>query len=125
MTDLEPNYEEFTRRRIHSVHNQPLITLQKGGREFTLNRAAHEALGKPAAVVLLYDRDAKIIGFRPSDGSPLHAYPLRRANRAECYHVAGKSFCDYDGIEAETTQRFRAEMRGGVLGISLNQQAAE
>lgn len=43
-----------------------------------LNRIAHEQMGRPEAVVLLYDPRYKVIGLKPASPERPNAYPLRQ-----------------------------------------------
>jgi hypothetical protein len=42
------------------------------------NRKAHEKMGSPEAVVLLYDPRYKVIGLKPANPERPNAYPLRQ-----------------------------------------------
>ena len=114
------NFEEFVGRGVrHSTG--PAITLQASG-IFALNEAAVEALGQPQSVVLLYDRDARVVGFRPADPSVKHAYQVRKDPRSPSSLVTGRAFCRAHAIPTDRGRRYQATMRGDVLTIDLKDE---
>ncbi len=116
-----PNFETFTRRST-PVAATPLVTIQKRG-TISLNRTAHELLGSPEAVELLFDKGEQVIGIRAVDPSIRHAYPLRKQPSSYSYLVAGQAFAKYYNIPIGETRRYEAEMIGDVLAIDLKQTA--
>ena len=123
MENSMPNFEKFS-RRAKPIPTQPLVTLQKRG-TFSLNRAAHEALGAPPFIELLYDREARIVGFRATDESDPDSYPLRKQQNSASYLVAGNAFCQFYGIDVGQTRRFSAKMIDGVLAVDLNSESRD
>jgi hypothetical protein len=86
-----------------------------------LNAAAWEALGKPNAVELLYDGDARRMGFRAGDPNAAHAYRLRGTGDGTSRTLSGKAFLQYYGVSFEEAQRFAAQLDGeGVLAVDLD-----
>lgn len=112
-----PNFEVFNRRAA-PVTTQPLVTIQKRG-TMSFNRAAFEALGEPAAVELLFDRQERIVGFRPVDVDVPHAYRPRKQGHTHNYLVAGQAFTQHFGIETGTARRYPAAMLDAVLVVDL------
>jgi hypothetical protein len=117
------NFEVFD-RRSRPVGKQPTLTIQKRG-NFSLNRAAFDALGQPAAVELLFDRVQRIVGFRPTDEHNRRAYPVRKQQNAASYLIAGNAFNQYYGIETGITRRYDAAMIDGILVVDLKQPGQE
>jgi hypothetical protein len=115
-----PDFETFTKRMI-PLTKAPYITIQKRG-TISFNKAAHAAMGEPSAIELLYDADAKIIGFRPVEPTVEHAYPIRAigGNTDGTFMVSGTAFTKYYGIPTVVATRRKAEMVDGVLCIDLN-----
>lgn len=113
-------FETFKRRMVPLVR-KPYVTIQKRG-TMSFNKAAHEALGSPEAVELLYDKANHVMGIRAIDPSVTHAYPMRpQANKSEGpYIVSGSAFTKYYGIKTVEARRFSAEMEDEVLIIDLN-----
>src|SRR5215212_10591398 len=57
------DFERFDQRHI-AISGSPFVTIQRGGRVMTINRAAYEMLGGPRAVELLYSKQNRVIGVR-------------------------------------------------------------
>ena len=117
-----PNFEVFTGRANRSG-NEPMVTLQKVGL-FSLNGGAHDALGNPTAVELLFDRTARIMGFRVADPSDLHAYAVRTQKGSKSVLVSGKAFAQRWSIDLHRAMRYPATMLDDVLAVDLNGPAA-
>ena len=115
------NFEVFD-RRSRPVSHQPTVTLQKRG-NFSLNRAAFNALGDPEAVELLYDRTERLIGMRSASLNNRLAYPVRKQQNAASYLIAGNAFNQFYGIETGSTRRWNAVMSDDILVVDLKQQA--
>jgi hypothetical protein len=118
-----PNFEVFDKRSV-PISNDPMVTVQSKG-PISLNQAAYHALGKPSFVELLYDPEEKIIGFRAVDGTPPHAYPLRRQGRSNTFLIAGHAFMKYYGINNDVSRRYVAQTFDDVLGVDLKQKGLE
>ncbi len=118
-----PNFEVFKKTSI-PITTKPAVTIQRRG-NMSLNEPAYEALGKPAAVQLLYDRDEGFIAFRPVDPDTPHAVPLRAQQRGTNRTVAGTAFTKYVGIDTSTARRYSAQMMGDVLAVDLKQEAVD
>lgn len=118
---LVANFEVFD-RRSRPVSHQATVTIQKRG-NFSLNKAAFQALGEPEAVELLFDRSERLIGMRPSEVRNRHAYPVRKQQNAQSYLVAGNAFNQYYQIETGVTRRWDASIQDGILVIDLKQES--
>lgn len=120
-----PNFETFTKRMAPLV-KAPYVTIQKRG-TISLNAAAHAAIGSPEAVELLYDKSARIVGFRPVDKSAEHAYPLRTSGGKAVgpYILSGTAFTKYYGIDTTVSRRWVGRMVDGVLCIDLTEPGTE
>ncbi|MCT2586047.1 hypothetical protein [Actinophytocola gossypii] len=116
-----PKFEVFTKRMV-PLAEKPYVTIQKRG-NLALNKSAHAALGEPKAVELLFDPEAKVIGFRAIETDVEHAYPIRSQGGKDIgpYLVAGTAFTKYYGIDTTMARRFPATMDDGVLCIDLSQ----
>jgi hypothetical protein len=114
-----PNFEVFTRRARPAV-SQPMVTVQRGG-ALGLNQAAVAALGDPEAVLLLFDREERMIGLRPVDRSEPNAYPVQRQPSGKGAVVTAKAFTQFYGISTEQARRYMAQFYGDVLGADLKQ----
>ncbi len=58
----------------------------------SLNSAAYEAIGKPPAVVLHYDRDLDLIGVTASDGSEAYSYPVIKPAASNRWAIAATAY---------------------------------
>lgn len=115
-----PHFETFTQRST-PIERRPLISIQRRG-TLSANKTAFEALGSPAAVEMLYDREAQIIGLRPVDPSVRHAYPVRRQAASQSYLLAFHAFANYYQIPLGEPRRYIAEVDNGVLTVDLKQE---
>lgn len=114
------NFETFSLRAT-PIEQRPLGTIQRR-HSFSLNRTAYEALGRPAAVELLFDRDDQVLGLRPVDPSERHAYPVRRQQASESYLLAFQAFARYYGIPVGEPRRYEGHMEDGILVFDLKQE---
>jgi hypothetical protein len=122
MQDNE-GFELFTRRSTPIVKDH-YIAIHKRG-TLSLNRSAVEALGQPEAVQLLFNREKRIIAFRPVEPKAEGAYPLRRQQQSNSWLVAGQAFLKFYEIDHSITRRYTGELRDKMLRISLLQGGAE
>ncbi len=111
---------EVFKKRFAPLVKQPYVTLQKKG-ILSINKAAYLALGSPAAVELLYDRDEQVIGLRPVEPTVEHAYPIRNAGdeNANAFMLSGTAFTHYYEIPTPTSMRYPAAITDGMLCIDL------
>lgn len=121
-------FEVFDKRAAPPT-DQPWVTIQKGG-TLSLNRTAYEALGSPAAVQLLFDREEQLIGFRATDPEGPIAYPVRTTsakNRSQnsTWLVSGMAFCKNYGIDASKARRFQPRMENDLLIVDLKKEYAD
>jgi hypothetical protein len=115
-------FEVFTKRMI-PLANQPYVTVQKRG-TISMNKSAHALLGDPDAVELLYDADAKVMGFRAVPETVEHAYAIRAMGgkaASTTYMVSGRAFFRYYDIDTDEARRYPAALTDGVLCVDLSQ----
>lgn len=73
----------------------------------TLNKVAIEKLGKPEAVVLLFDKVNLRIGIKPSYHSVANSYPVRYwINKRPSARIYASQFCRYHRIKTDPTLVF-------------------
>ncbi len=113
-----PKFEVFDPRATPRV-KEPFVTLQRKG-VFSLNRAANALLGEPTSVELLYDTQARIVGFRPVDSDAPTAYAVQTVESGSSFLVAGTRFLAHYDIDHSTSTRWPAYLDGGVLCINLS-----
>lgn len=115
---MDENWIEFddgpaqTRDKIY-------VSMSRIG-EITFNRHADEALGRPEAVVLLYEPNEDKIGLRPTHPLMSNAFPVKP--KGPCGHrlVRAKPFITKHDLRVDGTVRFRsAVVENGILILSL------
>lgn len=115
-------FADTTKKKV--ARETPRLTLQKRG-NFSLNEAAFERLGRPPAVVLLYDADSHAIGLKPSTKEARNAYTLRKHGERAAYVIAGVAFCKQFNIDHSKAQTFEPVFENGVLVVELHQQTKD
>ena len=121
LTPMAFAFEVFDKRSTPLV-KRPQVTIQAGG-SLSLNLSSYHALGRPPAVELLYDREQRVIGFRPVPSETDHAYPIRGAGQKEhptSFIIAGRAFLAHFDIAVEQSVRRDASVTAeGVLIVDL------
>jgi len=117
-------YEVFKRQRV-PLAQEPYVTIHRRG-TIALNTPAWLALGSPAAVELLFDREKSVMGFRVADDMADHAYRLRQnGTSASSFVLSGTAFFQYYGIPLVTeARRLSAHMDDGILTVDLTQEGS-
>jgi hypothetical protein len=117
------DFERFDQRHI-TISGSPFVTIQRGGRVMTINRAAYEMLGGPEAVELLWNKQNRVIGVRKVSPKVPYAFPLRAQGRKgrepSNYLVATQAFTKYYGIDTSVAMRYPVEMQEDVLTVPLD-----
>ena len=114
---VSAEFETFTRRAAPVVR-EPVVALQRRG-VLSLNRAAYELLGEPAAVERLFDRAGPRIGIRSVAGDTPHAYRVRKQPGSATYLIGAKAFLQFYGIPHDQARRWGAALLDGVLVADL------
>jgi hypothetical protein len=84
----------------------------------SINRAAFALLGSPAAVQLLYDHEARIIGLRSvPETEGLRTY---RIPKKSGHTVNVRTFLQHYEIEVSQARRYPVTLVEGILEIDLN-----
>jgi hypothetical protein len=115
-----PSFEVFM-GRVAPVPRDAALTIYPRG-VFSINRAACNALGEPAAVELLFDRTEQLIGLRGVSVQVPHAYPLRSQSASSSVLVSGRAFTRHFGISTDVARRYSAKMIGDVLAVDVKEQ---
>ena len=111
-------FEVFDKRASTSSRT-PMVTIQKGG-QFSLNKAAYDAMDSPDYVELLYDREETLIGFRPTSPTSPRAYPVKLQSKNSVGRaVAGQAFTKYYGLDTTIARRYPVKIKDGVLVLDL------
>jgi len=113
-------------KRSAAASKSPFVTVQKNNGPISLNKAAHELMGSPEAVELMFEPNRKLIGFKPVQPTSPKAFPVRpQGKNAATLMVAGQAFTKYYGIDTRVARRYPVEMRDGVLVLDLNGESIE
>jgi hypothetical protein len=120
-----PQFEVFT-KALMPLKSEPTLTVQKNG-AISLNKAAHVALGSPAAVELLYDQKTRTIGLRAVGSDADHAYAVRssRGNGLSPFVISAMAFLHFYDIDVAVSRRWSAYLYDGVLCIDLDDASTE
>lgn len=111
-------FEVFDKRNA-PLAKSPSITIQRRG-IFSINKAAHKLMGEAETVELLYDRENRVIGLRPSAASP-HAYAIRQQASRDTGQaiLSATAFTQYYDIDTSVSRRWEPYLEDGILCINL------
>jgi hypothetical protein len=109
-------------KRMAPLAKAPSITMQRRG-IFSITRAAHQLIGNPDTVELLYDRDRHIIALRPTQPGTAHAYALRPQGVGKTTGpliLSATAFTQYYAIDTSESRRFTPYLDDGMMCIALD-----
>lgn len=111
-------------KRMAPLAKAPSVTIQKKG-IFSINRAAHNLIGAPETVELLFDKEASVIAMRPSDES--HAYSIRPQTASGTGQVllSASAFTQYYDIDTKVSRRYKPYEQDGMLCIDVGGPSVE
>lgn len=112
------DWEVFDGRRAF-YKRVPQVTLQAKG-AFGLSRAAYEAIGSPAEVLLLWNPRRREVGIRPAPPDDPRAYPARKQSGSESIAVAAKALLNHLGIQPGKMRVFTPRIEDNTLIIQLD-----
>ena len=116
---MERNWEEFgdgPKDSKNCLH----VTLGRKG-VLMIGAVAFRALREPDAVVLLFDRETRVMGVRAAHIRAENAFPTKVKRRGSHRLVRAVRFCRHHGISVDRTARFRnAVFENGVLVLDTN-----
>ncbi len=119
-------WEKFSQPR-KSNYEKIYAALNTEGRIY-LNRIAHEKLGRPAFVELLFDRRVNVIGIMPSTESKSSAIPVRDKQRQTSLGrvIYASDFCKHFNIRPKGNLGFHDVSidTEGIMRLDLNQAVA-
>ena len=120
---MNNNWEVCPRDETNGRWAALYATLNPGG-DIVISRFTHEAMGRPEAYLLMFDRTNSVIGLRGAKASlDKNAYPARSRGRHGGRVIRGFRLCSEFGIWVNETVKFpRAKIDGdGVLILDLRQ----
>lgn len=94
----------------------PIVTIQRRG-IISMNNAAHQLLGSPSSVELLFDSERQFVALRASDEP--HAYPVRQQKGGQTLSVSATAFAQHFDIDLSVTRRYKPFKEGDVLCVDL------
>lgn len=111
-------------KRMAPLAKAPSVTIQKRG-IFSINRVAHNLIGAPESVELLFDKEDLIIAMRPSQES--HAYTIRPQSARDTGQaiLSATAFTQYYDIDTSVSRRYQPYEQDGMLCIDLKGKAVE
>jgi len=113
-------FEKFRRSNI-TAGATPMVAVHQRG-VIAFNPQAYEALGKPEAIELYYDREARTIGLKGAPRSSPDSYAVRHHTKLSS-QISGQSFLEfYDIPDNFRGRRYRAEHNGDMLTVDLTQE---
>jgi hypothetical protein len=116
------NFTLFKQGPVERTIERIYVTIDRRCRIF-FNRTAHEALGKPAGVALMFDETKQVIGVIPSDTSKKETYRLKTiGGRSGGKVIAALNFCRCCSITPKETFAFQNPRvnHDGILILSLH-----
>lgn len=99
------HWNEFQGSPNRMDKDQARVTLNSRG-AFLLNRKAFEAMEAPAAVMLLFDENSKVIGLKPADIRLKNAFPVIQRDKHHNRRIQASPFCKHFKIKVERTVLF-------------------
>ena len=115
---MRRNWEEFSEPgtpKLADLH----VSLSPTG-NMNMSRNAHNALGQPEHVVLLWDPDTDTIGIKPVPPRTLNAFRLYDSKRSGAYRFHILRFMVKHEIKLDYTVRFpTAVIEEGILVLEL------
>lgn len=98
---------------------QPTVSIQKSG-AVTWNQSAHEALGQPEMVEILFDPERGLLGLRPTEAAD-GSFRVRRLGPQNTWITSARGALRRVGLLPESAFRQVARMEGGVLVIDVSE----
>ncbi len=106
-------FETFKRQDAKRKKSEPTVTVLKNG-NISPSKDALDLLGRPVFVLLLFDKAQRVVGIRPVDKESEYTYRIGKADM-----ISGKAFCNYFGIDYETSRRYPAHIYNDILIFNL------
>ena len=116
------NWTIFEGKPHGADRDKPRVTINHK-RVILLNGPAFEAIGRPKAVELCFDRKYGIIGLRPlkDPQDTKNAFPLKPKRPGSYWTITAAAFCTHFNIRIEGTQVFTEPTldHTGILELDL------
>jgi hypothetical protein len=114
------HWTKFNGKPNHSYRGKMRVTINYKS-SLMLNLAAFEALGRPAAVELMFDQTYGMIGVKPVRPDAHNAFPVKTVLKGTYRRINAASFCRHFDLRIEKTIIFLEPMiePAGVLELNL------
>ena len=110
-------FEVFDKSKA-AYGRKPNVTIQPRGL-ISINQSAYRKMGEPKFVVLMYDREERLIGIGPTSDAD-KGYRVRVANRSGSpATISGSAFFNYYDLGVDETQRWAPTFDEGLLIVDL------
>ena len=104
---------------FYSPQGSIRVTLYAIGK-IMINRHGFEAMGRPEALVPMFDEKNGVIGLQPTARHMPNGFPVRLRSTSGNYTLSIRRFCLRHQIRVEYTVRFRTpEIENGILVLDL------
>ena len=104
--NMTRDWQVYDEGPFYSPKGSIRVTLNAVG-EVMINRHAFEAMGRPEAVVPMFDEKNGVIGLRPTARHMPNGLPVRLRSTSGNYSSSIRRFCLRHEIRVEYTVRFR------------------
>lgn len=113
-------WNTFNGKPNHANRGKPRVTISPKS-AILLNLRAFDALGRPAAVELMFDQTYGVIGLKPTRPEAHNAFPVVPAVDGYYRRINAASFCRHFNITVEKTMLFLEPMMeaDGVMELNL------
>jgi hypothetical protein len=113
-------FHEFKDKKIPAKARQMRLTLQKE-KDISFNRAVYEALGKPVAVILGFNRKTREVMIKPADPSLWNSRPIRRMKPGYTYVITANRLVSQFNIEiGNFSMVYRPKVQDGVVVFKID-----
>ncbi len=107
-------------RRNVAKPGRMTITIGRRGTATTPN-SVFEAMGSPAAIEILYDRQRQILALRGADANDPDSYPVRQVSgNGKTRTFSLTSAVNHFGIDVSESRRYEVEMDGETVLVDLS-----
>jgi hypothetical protein len=120
-SEAEPEFVVFSQKGRPA--RPPRLTINTRGDGY-LNASAWEALGNPPAVLILFDEQRRILGFRGCLDGLANAYALRDEGGTG-RRLSLKSWARHYGFPLGTLRHYVGRLHADVLAFDLNRPSTE
>src|SRR2546422_209846 len=116
---MQRNWMEFDEGPLKAAADETYASMNQEG-EIIVNAHAFNEMGRPEAVVLLFDPDTDTIDLKPASRLMPNAFAVRKKGESGHRKIGATRFAKRHDIRLEGTVRFRtAAVEDGIFVLSL------